>query len=159
MLGCCKKPYVEHPIPAPKSCIKFVNTFKGIIIIFFSQGFVLQCFVAVGIKHKGPRYFSHFVLSPFSEGLPMHWHREGLAPNLLWQGPSCGLWLWQLFLDGGKPSQIGIIPDKLPDNSYIRLWSRILYHFDLRFTGCDMWHLWTLSSEVHREKIGVTRPK
>ena len=32
----------------------------------------------------------------------------------------------------------------------------ILYHFNLRFTGCDMWHMWTLSGQVHREKIGVS---
>jgi hypothetical protein len=29
----------------------------------------------------------------------------------------------------------------------------VLYHFNLRFTGCDMWHLWTLSGQVHRKKL------
>jgi hypothetical protein len=40
--GCCKKAYVEHPIHIPKSCIKNLKTFKGIIIILSGQYCVLH---------------------------------------------------------------------------------------------------------------------
>ena len=40
--------------------------------------------------------------------------------------------------------------------SVVRLWeSIVLYYFNLRFTGCDMW----LSGQVYGEKIEVTSLK
>jgi hypothetical protein len=58
-----------------------LNSNSKIVQIFFSQCFVLECFSAAVIDPKGPKHFSHFVPSPFSEGLPTRRHREGLAPN------------------------------------------------------------------------------
>jgi hypothetical protein len=44
---------------------------------------VLECFSAAVIDPKGPKHFSHFVPSPFSEGLPTRRRGEELAPNLV----------------------------------------------------------------------------
>ena len=36
---------------------------------------------------------------------------------------------------------------------------QILYYFDQVFTGCDMWHSWTLPGKVHGQKFAVTGAK
>jgi len=35
----------------------------------------------------------------------------------------------------------------------------VLYHYNLRFTGCDMWWLWTIPDQVHWQKIYMMGPK
>jgi hypothetical protein len=74
--------YVEHSIQAQKSCINFLKTFKGIIIIFSSQYCMLQCFVAAGIKYKVLGISARLSQAP-SLNLLMHQHKEEPAPNLV----------------------------------------------------------------------------
>ena len=72
--------HLDHGVKLWKKCSTYSRTYTDQII---PPRFCTIVFLVDINDYKGLKYYSHFVPSPFSEGLLTHQHREGLAPNLV----------------------------------------------------------------------------